>query len=75
MVVVTFRNYDKNNKLDMFNKQLAKVSKDRFELRQNKRGNYYLYDYDFREITTSKKEIKDIVECMQLEREFKELEV
>ena len=71
--IVTFKNYDKNNKLDMFNKQLARVSKDRFELRQNKKGNYYLYDYDFKEITTSKKELEDIVECMGLDKEYKKM--
>lgn len=59
--------------LNEFNKKLARISKDRFELRLSKNNIWYLYDYDFRELTRSKKELIDIIECMHLIEEFKEL--
>lgn len=70
---IVFKDYNEKDKLDMFNKKLARVSKGRFELRKSKRGSYYLYDYDFRELTRSRRELKDIIECMNLYNEFKEL--
>ena len=62
-----------NNKLYSFNLKMQKVSKDRFELRKSINNRYYLYDYDFKEISRSKKEIQDILECMNLYNEFKEV--
>lgn len=59
--------------LNEFNKKLARISKDRFELRLSKNNIWYLYDYDFRELTRNKKELIDIIECMHLIEEFKEL--
>lgn len=56
--------------LNEFNKKLARLSKDRFELRLSKNNIWYLYDYDFREITRNKKELIDIIECMHLIEEF-----
>lgn len=64
---IVFKNYDLENDLDFFNIILAKASKDRFELRISKNNIYYLYDYDYREITRNKKEIKDIIDCQYLE--------
>ena len=64
---IVFKNYDLNNDLDLLNKILARASKDRFELRQDTKSGYYLYDYDFREVSRSKDEIKDIIECMNLQ--------
>ena len=74
-MVIVFKEYDKNNKLDMFNKKLSKVSKGRFELRKNKRGVYYLYDYDWNELVRNKLEVEGILDVMHLSKEFKELEV
>lgn len=68
-----FKDYDKNNKLDNFNLKLYKNSKGRFEIRKTINNKYYLYDYDFREISRSKKEIKDILECMNLYDDFEEV--
>ena len=70
---IVFKDYNEKDKLDVFNKKLARVSKGRFELRKSKRGSYYLYDYDFGELTRSRRELKDIIECMDLYNEFKEL--
>ena len=70
---IVFKIYDKNNKLDMFNKKLIRISQDRFELRKSKNNIYYIYDYEDREITRSKKEIQDILECMNLYEDFKEI--
>ena len=70
---IIFKIYDKNNKIDVFNKKLYQASKGRFELRLSTNNRYYLYDYDFREISRSKKEIRDILECMNLYNDFKEL--
>ena len=58
---IVFKNYDLNNDLDLLNKILARASKDRFELRQDTKNRYYLYDYDFKEVSRSKDEIKDII--------------
>ena len=71
-IKIIFRDCDKNNKIDMFNKKLYQASKGRFELRKTINNKYYLYDYDFREISWSKKEIQDILECMNLYKNFKE---
>ena len=70
--MIVFKSYDKYNKLDMFNKELSKNSKGRFELRKSKNDIYYLYDYDFREVTRNKKELRDILECMHLYTRFEE---
>jgi len=72
-MTIVFKIYDKNNKLDQFNKKLIKISKDRFELRKSKNNIWYIYDYDYREITRRKTEIKDILECMNLYNDFKEV--
>lgn len=64
---IVFKNYDLRNDLDLLNKTLARASKDRFELRQDTKNRYYLYDYDFKEVSRSKDEIKDIIECMNLQ--------
>ena len=74
-MVIVFKEYDKNNKLDMLNKKLSKVSKGRFELRKTKRGIYYLYDYDWNELVRNKLEVEGILDIMHLSKEFKELEV
>ena len=67
MVKLEFKIYDKNNDLDFFNKVLVKASQDRYELRKDVNGIYYLYDYDDREVIRSKVEMKDIIECQFLE--------
>ena len=59
--------------INEFNRKLCRISKDRFELRKAKNGAWYLYDYDFGGIAKSKKEIIDIIECMNLIEEFNEL--
>ena len=64
---IVFKNYDLRNDLDLLNKTLARASKDRFELRQDTKNRYYLYDYDFKEVSRSKDEIKDIIRCMNLQ--------
>lgn len=76
---IIFKNYDLNNDLDFFNRFLLKASQDRFELRRDKRGKYYLYDFDDREIVRSKAEIKDIIDNQFLEnftskRDYKRIE-
>lgn len=70
MFNISFKKYNKDNKIDMFNKKLIKISQDRFELRQSKNGRLYLYDYDDREVIRNGKEIEDIISCMNLESEF-----
>ena len=61
--------------LEEFNKKLYKISKDRFELRLSKNNILYLYDYDDKEnrLARNNKEIKDILECMNLYNEYLEL--
>ena len=71
-MIIEFKDYDKNNKLDYFNLKLYKNSKGWFEIRKTINNKYYLYDYDYREISRSKKEIKDILECMNLYDDFEE---
>lgn len=76
---IIFKNYDLNNDLDFFNKFLSRASQDRFELRRDKRGKYYLYDFDDREVVRSKAEIKDIIDNQFLEnftskRDYKRIE-
>lgn len=76
---IWFKKYDLNNDLDFFNKVLLKASKDRFELRKSKNNIYYLYDFDYRELSRSKAEMKDIIECQNLEnfvskKEYKRIE-
>lgn len=73
MFNISFKKYNKDNKIDMFNKKLIKISQDRFELRQSKNGRLYLYDYDDREVIRNGKEIEDIISCMNLESEFNKL--
>lgn len=65
--MLEFKIYDLNNDLDFFNKILYKASQDRYELRLSKNNKYYLYDYDFREITRNKEEIKDIITCQNMQ--------
>ena len=67
MVKLEFKIYDKNNDLDFFNKVLVKASQDRYELRKDVNGIYYLYDYDDREVIKNKVEMKDIIDCQFLE--------
>lgn len=76
---IVFKNYDLNNDLDLLNKILARASKDRFELRQDTKNRYYLYDFDDREVIRNKAEVKDIIECQYLEnfvskKEYKRIE-
>lgn len=61
--------------LEEFNYKLGLISKDRFELRISKNNIPYLYDYDDKEnrLSRSKKEIKDILECMYLYNEYLEM--
>ena len=61
--------------LEVFNRKLFRISKDRFELRISKNNVFYLYDYDDNEnrLARSNKEIKDILECMHLYNEYLEL--
>ena len=69
MFNLIFKKYDYKNDIDWFNYILKKASKDRFELRRMKNGIFYLYDYDsndFDVMVRSKKEIKDILMCMNL---------
>ena len=72
-MTIIFKEYDKNNPLDMLNKKLARLSKGRFELRLSKNHIWYLYDYDFREITRDAFQVKDTLDCMGLTLEFREL--
>lgn len=59
--------------LNEFNKKLARLSKDRFELRLSKNNIWYLYDYDFRELTRDAFQVGDIIDCMGLTIQFREL--
>ena len=72
---IVFREYDKNNKLDMFNKKLNYISQGRFELRKSKNNWLYLYDFDEKEIVRNKLEIIDILEVMDLYDEFKDINI
>lgn len=66
-MILGFRSYDKNNKLDMINKKLYKNSKGRFTLCKSKRGVFYLLDSDDK-VVRNYNEIYDILECMHIDR-------
>ena len=51
---IVFREYDKNNKLDMLNKKLNYISQGRFELRKSKNNLFYIYDYEEKEIVRNR---------------------
>lgn len=64
---IIFKKYDKNNKLDMYNKELAKNSKGRFEIFKSKNNKIYLLDYDecgYNRVIRTYNEIDDILSCM-----------
>ncbi len=69
-MTITFKYYDKNNKLDMLNKKLHKNSKGRYVLFKSKRNIYYMIDYDeisYNKIIRNYNEIKDILSCMDID--------
>lgn len=72
---IVFREYDKNNKLDMLNKKLNYISQGRFELRKSKNNLFYIYDYEEKEIVRNKLEIIDILEVMSLYDEIKDINI